>query len=110
MTIYWTIATIPELASLTPAERRRAWRAVFWKAFRHWQVWLSLVPMCVLIGVGTSLGRSAGLSWLGAAIGAGVGSLVFSAVHQRFARPYLADAVQRLRAGAGGANGRPLGG
>ncbi len=59
MTIYWTIANIPELAPLTPAERRRAWRAVFWKAHRHWQVWLSLVPMCVLIAVGSKkLGRA----------------------------------------------------
>lgn len=101
MLIYWTIASIPELAALAPGERRRVWRAVFWKAHRHWQVWVRLVPMGVLVSVGSSLGRQGGLSWLGAAIGASIGSLVYSAVQQCFARPYLASELQRLQAGGG---------
>jgi hypothetical protein len=98
MAIYWTSSSIPELAGLSPAQRRRAMRAVFWKAHAHWQVWLSLVPMIVLIIVGSNLGRETiGLEWVGSAIGAGVGSLFYSAVQQRFARLYLPAEVRRLQ-------------
>lgn len=100
MAIHWTSSSIPELAGLTPSQRRRAMRAVFWKAHGHWQVWLSLVPMIVLIIIGGKLGREIiGLEWVGSAIGAGVGSLFYSAVQQKFARLYLPAEVRRLQDG-----------
>jgi hypothetical protein len=41
--IYPTIKSIPELSGLPKDIRRSAWRACFWKAFQHWQVWLAIV-------------------------------------------------------------------
>ncbi len=38
-----------------------------------------------------------GLEWVGSAIGAGVGSLFYSAAQQRFARLYLPAEVRRLQ-------------
>ena len=35
MQIYWSLNSIPELAGLASAERRRVWRTDCWKAYRH---------------------------------------------------------------------------
>ena len=70
MQIYWSLKSIPELAGLASAERRRAWRAACWNAYRHWQVWASVA------GIGT-------------VIGAAFGGLIHGQVLTEFARPYL---------------------
>jgi hypothetical protein len=54
MNIYWTLKSIPELSRLPLRERGRAWRAVWRKAFRHWQVWVAFV---VVLGLAVFFGK-----------------------------------------------------
>jgi hypothetical protein len=84
--VYWTLRSIPELSGLPRGEPGRAWRAVCWKAFRHWEVWVAFV----FIGVGTFLGNSLSRP-IGGVIGGAIGVFVFSQVAVHFARPYLRD-------------------
>jgi hypothetical protein len=106
MLIYWTRSSIPELAALPKSERGRAWRACYFKAFRHWQTWFGLLVCGICAAAGHVIGgefvtepaksssfRSveyfADPKLIGAAIGGGIGGFIYSqiAVHQ--VRPYL---------------------
>jgi hypothetical protein len=103
--VYWTLKSIPELSGLPRRERGRAWRAVCWKAFRHWEVWVAFVS----IGVGTFLGNSLSRP-IGGVIGGAIGVFAFSQVAVHFARPYLRDYLlfqEVVRSGGRGAHPLP---
>jgi len=80
MRIYWTLRQIPELATLSRAERGLVWRRAYRKAFRHWQTWAGLAACGVLSGIGGYVGGLFGHSYIGAVVGGGVGGFVFSQV------------------------------
>jgi hypothetical protein len=88
MQIYWSHKSIPELASLPPEERYRVGRAGFWKAHRHWQVWVVVASYGFLIPIGADMGALAG-SQIGMFVAAAVGSFLYSQVATDYARPYL---------------------
>jgi hypothetical protein len=89
MQIYWPLKSIPELSELSPAERRRMWRAAYWKTYRHWQTWVSLAGIGFFTAVGGHLGSLIDSQIVGVAIGAGFGGFIFAQVTTEFARPYL---------------------
>jgi len=80
MRIYWTLSQIPELATLSRAQRGLIWKRVYRNAFRHWQTWAGLAACGMLAGIGGHVGGLFGHSYIGAAIGGGVGGFVFSQV------------------------------
>jgi len=80
MRIYWTLRQIPELATLSRAERGLVWRRAYRKAFGHWQTWAGLAACGVLSGIGGYVGGLFGHSYIGAVVGGGVGGFVFSQV------------------------------
>jgi hypothetical protein len=89
MQIYWSHKSIPELAGLPPDERHRIWRAGFWKAHRHWQVWVVVASYGFLIPIGADMGALAGSQMIGMFVAAGVGSFLYSQVVTDYARPYF---------------------
>lgn len=50
MKFYWKWRSVPELADLTPAEKRIAWRTCYRRSLRHWQAWAGII-ISVIIGV-----------------------------------------------------------
>ena len=80
MRVYWRLSQIPELATLSRAKRGLIWSRVYRNAFRHWQTWGGLAACGVLVGIGSHVGGLFGHSYIGAAIGGGVGGFVFSQV------------------------------
>jgi hypothetical protein len=54
MKVYWTLKSVPELADLTPAERRRVWRAAWFKygAMSYGEV----AAFGLAIAIGSTLG------------------------------------------------------
>ena len=89
MQIYWSIKSVPELTGLPSAERHRVWRAGFWKAHRHWQVWAVVASYGLLIPIGGSLGALAGSQGIGSLVAVGLGGFLYSQVVTEFARPYF---------------------
>ena len=89
MQIYWSHKSIPELAGLPPDERHRVGRAGFWKAHRHWQVWVAVASFGVLIPIGADMGTLAGSQTFGSLVAAGVASFLYSQVVTDYARPYF---------------------
>ena len=89
MQIYWSHKSIPELAGLPPDERHRVARAGFWKAHRHWQVWVAVAGFGVLIPIGANMGTLAGSETIGMLVAAGVASVLYSQVATDYARPYF---------------------
>lgn len=89
MPIYWSLKSIPELAGLAPAERRRVWRTDCWHAYRHWQVWASLAVAGLASVAGAYLGSLAAFQNIGMVIGAAFGGFIHGQVMAEFARPYL---------------------
>jgi hypothetical protein len=78
MRIYWGVGSIPELAKLPRAERNKAWRAAYRRAFRRWQMWVALiVPIALGVVLGQLLDLHYGSIDLGSAIGAGIGGGIF---------------------------------
>jgi SNF family Na+-dependent transporter len=88
MPIYWTLKSIPELSNLSLAERNRSWAHIRSKAFRHWQTWLGLLACAAFSAVGTLLGEQWGHATLGAAVGGGVGGLIYFQALVHVARMY----------------------
>ncbi len=88
MPIYWTLKSIPELSDLSLAERNRRFARIRRKAFRHWQTWLGLLGCSVLSGIGSVLGGNLGHPFIGAAIGGGVGGLIYFQALIHLARIY----------------------
>src|SRR5215475_3779534 len=55
MRIYWSLKSVPELSDLPSEERRRVWRAAYWKTARHWQFWAGLVGIGLFTFIGNAL-------------------------------------------------------
>jgi hypothetical protein len=89
MRIYWSHKSIPELVGLPPDERHRVGRAGFWKAHRHWQVWVVVASYGFLIPIGADMGALAGSQTIGMLVAAGVGGFLYSQVVTDYARPYF---------------------
>jgi hypothetical protein len=90
MKIYWTINQIPELAGLTPDQSKEAWQFCFKKyAFKHWEVWVSLFAIGLLVVVAQFV--LGGI--IGAAIGGGLGGGIFGVTCTNVLRPHLRDYV-----------------
>jgi hypothetical protein len=51
MQIYWTTKSIPELTQLSKGERERLLAAVRWKHLRHWQWWVTVAALIVLLAL-----------------------------------------------------------
>jgi len=86
MRIYWSLKSIPELSDLPSEERRRVWRAAYWKTARHWQFWAGLVGIGLFTLIGNAL---IGHPPIGGAIGAGVGGFIYGGLMSHLARPYI---------------------
>ncbi|MEE3716718.1 hypothetical protein V2H45_08170 [Tumidithrix elongata RA019] len=95
MQFYWSIEQIPELAGLTPAQKKQAWQFCYKKyVFTHWQSWVSLFALGLLVSVGTklfNLGNSVTSSAIGGAIGGGLGGAIFGVTTINVLRPHLID-------------------
>ncbi|CAN1210502.1 Glycine zipper family protein [Tumidithrix helvetica PCC 7403] len=95
MQFYWSINQIPELASLTPEQKKQAWQFCYKKyAFKHWQIWASLVSLGLLVAVCTKLfnvGNSVVSAAIGGAIGGGLGGGIFGVTTTNVLRPHLID-------------------
>ena len=94
MQIYWSLKSIPELASLPNEERGRAWRRVYGKTFRHWQTWAGLLACGICAGAGARFGGVLGSSLVGAAVGGGVGGFIFNQALIHVARCYYSDVLR----------------
>jgi hypothetical protein len=89
MQFYWSLKSIPELSGLSPSERKRAWRAAYWRSYLHWQTWVSAVGVGLFMMIGSHLGALIGYQFVGGLIGAAVGGFVFGQVSAEFARLYI---------------------
>lgn len=88
MQIFWTINQIPELQGLSPEQTKQAWQFCYKKyAFKHWQSWVSLFALGILVAIGSKFGI------FGAAIGGGLGGGIFGLITTNVLRPHLQDYV-----------------
>ena len=55
MKLYFSLKAIPELAPLSPAERRLAWHACKGNAWRQWQTWVA-TALAAAAGLGLAYG------------------------------------------------------
>jgi hypothetical protein len=94
MALNWSIASIPELAHLPPAERERAWKLAGRKAFRDWHAWVSLLGCGAIALVGGVLGSLIGHEDLGTAAGSLIALVSFMELMTRVTRGYLPDALR----------------
>ena len=101
MPIYWTNKSIPELAALSKEERQRIVNITRWKAFRHWQFWITSVIFFFWVWflleiavpfVGESLGRV--VRAVVAVLGGGIGGLFLNQVAIKLKRPHMRAALQ----------------
>lgn len=89
MQIFWTINQIPELQGLSPEQAKQTWQFCYKRyAFKHWQSWVSLFVLGILVSVGS---KSFGI--IGAAIGGGLGGGIFGFTTTNVLRPHLQDYV-----------------
>jgi uncharacterized protein YcfJ len=94
MALIWSIDAIPELISLSPAERRRAWKLASRKALRDGRTWIALLGCGAIAMLGGVLGNLIGHEDLGSAVGSLIGLISFMQVMTRTTRRYVLDAVQ----------------
>jgi hypothetical protein len=94
MQLYWTLKSIPELSL---GERGRFWRSVYWKTYRHWQVWLALTSLGLCVFVANILGGLIGYPSAGGLLGVGVGGFICGQVIVRLAKPYLRDSLSQMQ-------------
>ena len=97
MTFYWRLADIPELRSLSKAERTEVWNATLGRRLRDPVVMWLLVPFFLIVAVGNYLGGLL-LPWrfgsaIGGGIGAGVAVSLLLVVSYNRCRPYLAETL-----------------
>ena len=93
---HWSYKSLPELAGLSDAERRRVWDRAGRRAFRLPLVWLAVLGQAAVVLVGSQavapMIRSGVPVWVTvlvvAAVGAGA-TLVLVQVALHAARPYL---------------------
>ena len=98
----WILKSIPELAPLSPAERKRVWRRAYARSFLGWQAWALLlgfgaygipVPLLIfyitrhLIGVRGAVSQSIAIT-VGLPL-VFLGLFVYGALATRVARPWL---------------------
>jgi hypothetical protein len=57
MALFWSLKNVPELAGLSPREKKYLWRQCWRNAYRHWQTIVALA----LLGIGVGLGQVVGL-------------------------------------------------
>ena len=95
MQLYSSLKSIPELADLPADERRRLWRAAFWRTLRHWQLWVALLFPVAGSYVGSWLGSQVGHPSIGSMVGAASGGFIFGHVVVELARPYLRAELAR---------------
>ncbi|MBW4522930.1 MAG: hypothetical protein KME16_25100 [Scytolyngbya sp. HA4215-MV1] len=92
MKVYWSIKEIPELANLSPEQRKQAWGDCYKKyALKSWQSWVGIGVMAMLIIVGIKLFGPI----LGGAIGGGLGGGIWSVILTNYLRPYLKNYVEQ---------------
>jgi hypothetical protein len=93
MRMYWTKASIPELADLPPEQQRRLWRRCCPRAFLHWQVWVALLLGWAIGGGLLYLGQRVTDAWWGVFLAIPPASLIATLICTptcvAFARPYL---------------------
>jgi hypothetical protein len=90
MQFYWSINQIPELAGLSPEQKKQAWQFCYKKyAFKHWQSWVSLFGIGMLVVLGTKLFNLGPV--IGGAIGGGIGGGIFGVTMTNVLRPHLRD-------------------
>lgn len=89
MRIHWSYKSLPELSALSDAERRAAWRRAVWKAYDHWQTWVSLLLTGPWILIGRWIGSSVGHQEIEMLIRCAISAAINNRVIFRFARPYL---------------------
>jgi hypothetical protein len=103
MKIYWSYKYVPELAALSPRERRAVVRSCFWRFTRHWQCWLALAAylVCGLVGVlvGALLEFAVGLPpavhFVCVVLGACVGAIIWCQVVLEQLRPDFRQYLER---------------
>jgi hypothetical protein len=91
MTIYGNLKSIPELSQLSSKERRLIWWRVAPRTYLHWQTWLGLTVCGACAYIGCRLGFAFGHPMLGAAIGGGLGGVIFSQASIYVARRHYKD-------------------
>jgi hypothetical protein len=66
MKLYWSNNSIPELADMDSADRKKAWKACYYKPYRHWRTWLFefflIVSVLVSVHLSFYLERRYGLN------------------------------------------------
>jgi len=98
MQLYWSLASIPELAALPPNERRRTWRAAHWRARRDWRMWATLLVSALGCATGIVVGEAFGWPTISGLVGAGAGGLLQSQITVDLGRPHIAAASVALGA------------
>lgn len=99
MEIYWRLKDIPELRSLSKAQRSEIWAGTIGARFRDPVIYLLMVAFFLIVALGNYLGDLIIPLRLGGAIGGGLGAGVAAwlgviVTYQR-CRPYLAAEVLR---------------
>ena len=95
MRIYWTFKSIPELADLPARERRRVWRAAYYKVLNQWQTYTILLACSVCSALGVFAGHFLGHPTVGAGIGGGMTGLLFSQIIVPRVRPHIREVLAR---------------
>ena len=91
MKIYWSSASIPELANLPKDERRRLWRRCYWRALKgSWSPWAGLITIAAFSSWGSLLQES----W-GRIIGSALGIFIYFQVMMEAVRPYVREELQQ---------------
>jgi hypothetical protein len=91
MKIYWSAENTPELASLTPKQRKQVYNVCCRRyALKRWEFWASLVVLLTAVMAGTKVVGGA----VGGAIAGGVGGGVTSVVLTNTLRPQFKEYVE----------------
>ena len=95
MKIYWSLASVPELALLPKAERNHIWRLAYRQSFRNIVTWLALALCGICAGLGSLIGDRLGYGLLGSMIGGGMGGFIFGQISIYTALPFIRTAVRQ---------------
>ena len=93
MNVYLDLKNVPELSQLPREERRRRWRRVYPKTFRHWETWAGFLVLFVSVGLGSQIGASYGHTFIGSLVGCIVGANVLRVTAINVARRYHREAL-----------------
>lgn len=96
MEIYFIPASAPELKVLPREERDRVWLLAKRSALkRSWRVWFGIAIVAVIAGGGVHLGSLFGWPYLGAVLGACVGTLLFQPILIHASLPYVRELMRK---------------